>query len=455
MDNGLLTTVPRLAMQQLREAKQALGPASTINAEVTIRGGSTDLHLQFSDATEASAFVERLGAIEVPSTLTYSRFDAASGALEFIDLNTGHQLNPEVRYYQAKRAGEPPPQTTEAAISSMVYEDLYLAMKDMGGMINTLGQPVINLMVVIFPFVAFLWTGGIVLVFGTLICVTPRWLGRTFIDLFRPRHRAGAARVLGAGLAVLLVALFSAQALASESASDKVDAHHHAEQPDVSVEQLLSVLRCPCPSLGGGLEERDDSLAASSCDCARAVLERQVVSEVRESEAAAAGSVSFHAVLERLVALDASWDHRILFDETTFRDLVMSTKTTCPGERGLVLGQAQITCSVRNLWFPRFRQMLASGMSVDAVRRVYVQEENQSSRAPPGGWSYEDLRADPDKPMAWIFPTGVLLGVLGMFLGIRLRRARAKTPVSERRARPMTGLNASDRLRLEDELDAL
>ena len=96
-------------------------------------------------------------------------------------------LYPEVRAY--KKHSSP---TTEVAIYSKPYEDVYVAMRP------ALGQAFVNMLVVVFPLVSFLWTGALVMIFGGIICLLP---SETAGSLFRSSPKtAGAGGVLMVGL---------------------------------------------------------------------------------------------------------------------------------------------------------------------------------------------------------------------------------------------------------------
>jgi cytochrome c-type biogenesis protein CcmF len=72
-------------------------------------------------------------------------------------------LNPEKRFYKASRQG-----TSEVGIRQRPNEDLYL---NFGGMSDDNKRAVIQAYV--FPLVSWIWIGGMVLIGGTFICLTP------------------------------------------------------------------------------------------------------------------------------------------------------------------------------------------------------------------------------------------------------------------------------------------
>jgi cytochrome c-type biogenesis protein CcmF len=72
-------------------------------------------------------------------------------------------LEPEKRFYKASRQG-----TSEVGIRQRPNEDLYL---NFGGMSDDNKRAVIQAYV--FPLVSWIWIGGLVLIGGTFICLTP------------------------------------------------------------------------------------------------------------------------------------------------------------------------------------------------------------------------------------------------------------------------------------------
>ena len=439
-DQGLLKVVPMLAMQRVRRVKARLGPGSTIEAEVASRGGSADVALTFDDRESLQAFDTRLAGLSVPESLVYGGYDADTGALEFVDGRTGMLLAPEVRFY----AKHDTP-TTETAIASTLHEDLYLAMRP------AMGQNFINLLTVVFPLVSFLWTGSLVLLLGTLLCLTPRWVSRTVIGMTRSsrgRGRAAARAATAAGLVLLTLAPLTARAAPLPEPRGM-----SAPGPEGALTDILKALTCACPATDG--VER--TVADPVCECPKASVDRELTSQLlgQQPKAARATGRAKLEVLAELTRLDAGYDARLRYSRADYQRLLTTTKTTCTGERGLVLSQSQLGCSVRNLWLPRFRHMLASGMTVERVHKFYV-DENNVTMAPSVPWSYADLKAHADKALSWALPAAVLFAFLAGLLAYAVRRTRrnramaAAAPVVQ-----VTALSERDRLVLEDELDLL
>ncbi len=459
-DQALLGVMPMLAMEKIRAARAALGVGSTVGAKVEGRGGSPEFSLVFPDATAMADFDQRLAALKVPETLIYGGYDPPSGALAFIDGRTGQLLHPEVRFY----AKHDTP-TTETAISSTLHEDLYLAMRP------ARGQDFINLLTVVFPLVSFLWAGSLLMVFGTLVCLVPRWLAQTVIQLTSGRgRRTGsglpAQAVASAATTLLLLTLLLLLAVAPPSSATLPPQPTGIAAPPKGgeVDDVLATLTCPC---GVTLDASALTTADPDCVCPHAAADRDVVQGLMAEQPRAlwsSGRAKLNA-LYRLQDIDPTYDARLRFDPRTYDHILTHTKTVCPGERGLVLSQAQLGCSVRNKWLPRFRVMLAAGMSEESIYRYYVDESN-ATMAPPKPWSYDDLRSHADKALSWALPGLLLLVFLvGLIAYARTKvRANARLAAAEAAAEP-SGVAARvargglltprQRLLLEDELDLL
>lgn len=476
-DEGLLRVVPMAAARMIRRARSRLGPASSVGATVEVTPGSPRISLAFADDEGYQRFKERLAAVSVPETILYAEYNGDTGAVEVIDSRTGIHLKPQVRFYPKSQVP-----TTEAAITSMFWEDLYLAIQPSmeTPIMTSLANPVINLLTVVFPLVLFLWTGGVLLLLGILICLTPRWLSRTMISLTRTPERAppperdpqpAAAREssgpslatwasLVAGAALLGWALWPTPARALVPQPTGFSAPAEGVDP---LSDVLATLRCGCSD---GPQPRVDSLAHASCACPSADSDRQLVAELmsEQSDAWKQTGRAKVEVLLRLREVDPAWDQRLIYDAAAYEHLKGTTKTTCEGERGLVLSQAQLGCSVRRKWFPRFRVLLASGATEEQIFRYYVDENNATNSAGES-WTYDDLRANPDKGLSWGLPAALMVSFALTFVVVMLRRSRrlkkahvddaADTAGSrEAEGRAANQLTEEQRLRLEDELDA-
>ena len=441
-EQGALQVVPMIAMARIRRVKTMLGAGTTVDAEVVTRGGSADVAIGFDDAEELAAFDERLASLNVPSTLSFGGYNPNTGALEFIDERTGRVLTPEVRFY----AKHDTP-TTETSISSSLFEDLYLAMRP------AMGQNFINLLTVVFPLVTFLWAGSIVLLLGTLLCLTPRWMSRTVIRMTRRRTGRTRAPVAAGATATLLVLLFALWSPVSKATPLPEPSGMEAPGPEGALADIQEALDCPCPG-GDGV---DRHLADTACTCPLAAEERQLIGQLLDEQPRVhwtTGRAKLE-VLGRLTKIDAKFDGRLRYSRADYQRLLTTTKTTCPGERGLVLSQSQLRCTVRNLWLPRFRHMLASGMSVERIFTFFV-DENNVTMAPAVPWSYADLKAHADKVLSWALPGALLfafLAALFTYAVMRTRRNRRAAEEAPRAEVPV--LSERQRLLLEDELDML
>ena len=419
-----------------------LGPGTSVDAEVVTRGGSADIAISFDDMDELAAFDTRLASLNVPQTLGFGGYNPNSGALEFIDKRTGRVLTPEVRFY----AKHDTP-TTETSISSTLFEDLYLAMRP------AMGQNFINLLTVVFPLVTFLWAGSVVLLLGTLLCLTPRWVSRTVIRMTRRKKGRRRAPVAASATATLLVALFVLWSPGTNAAPLPQPTGMEPPGAEGALVDIQEALDCPCP-LADGV---DRTLADAACTCQVAGEERQLISQLLDEQARsqwATGRAKLE-VLGRLTKIDAKFDSRLRYSRADYQRLLTTTKTTCPGERGLVLSQSQLRCTVRNLWLPRFRHMLAAGMTVDRIFKFFV-DENNVTMAPSVPWSYADLKAHADKVLSWALPAAFLFAFLAGLFTYAVMRTRRNRLIAERAPAPsLPTLSERDRLLLDDELDML
>ena len=201
------------------------------------------------------------------------------------------------------------------------------------------------------------------------------------------------------------------------------------------------------------------------CACPRATRERNQIMALmnaQKPEHQASGRAKLD-VLTELTNLDAEWLERLNYSRKDFEFLMTSTKTTCSGETGLLLSQSKLGCSVRNVWVPRFKVMLASGMAPRVIFEFYV-DENNVTMGPSKPWTYDDLYAAADKPMTWAVPLTLSITFIVGFVWVMLRRTRR---LDGRRASTRDdGKKQGDgntippspdreaRLRLADELDA-
>jgi len=225
-----------------------------------------------------------------------------------------------------------------------------------------------------------------------------------------------------------------------------------APQPGQELQDVFQTLTCACPGFG----DAELTLADERCTCEASLDERKLVKRLLNDEPrheVSTGRAKLD-VLERLVKIDPGWDARLIYDVGAYERLITTTKTVCPGERGLVLSQAQISCSVRNLWFPRFRAMFAAGMSPQAIFVYYVDDSNVSM-APTQPWTYEDLKANPEKALSWAFPGALVLGLLGLLLTGVIRRGKKVNEGVVAHVSEEDTLTVEQRLLLEDELDAM
>ncbi len=456
-DRGLLEGMPMAAMQNLREARDALsGPAFGLTAET--RGGSAQLTLRF-DSAEAMARFDAARQASMPAWVLALADDAETGAVAVVDRGTGQILVPESRYYPRK--GQ---MTTEVSISQADFLiDVYVSMQpDMGG------APYVKVFAVIFPFVNFLWLGGLLMLIGAVVALSPRWVGQTLQSFFstpapladtpaRPAgaSAAGAVLLVAAGVAGLLALMGGpARAHEDEAPHGGVEPHGFPAAGSDPLKSIFDAVDCGC---GEASPTGRSSLAAPECACPEATAERVVIAELFENEVAmrgADGRVRYE-VLKALVALDGIWESRLRYEEAAYRDLVKTTRTTCPGEFLMTLDASRSTCEFKIRWLSAFRLLLAAGVPREAVFDYYLAENNATMAERMNGgepWEPHELRTSDEVVATFWVPIALASGAVVLVLLLVLRNFRRR-PTARTREERGTALSAAERERLDDELE--
>lgn len=399
------------------------------------------LVVAFADDGAFERFEQVLRRDALPSHVLAVLDNPELGAIEVIDARTGVRLKPESRFYP--RQGVP---TTEVAISGADFlVDVYVSMQP------SEDGAYVKLYTVIFPLVNFLWIGGMLLLFGSVICLIPRWLARTFASMLRAPG----------GAAVLFALALGAGVVASPSPAAAQGPEPFGFAPPAGGDALVDILGaldCACPELQRAVT-RPPLSDAAACACPGAATDREVVRDLLSQhgeEARRTGRAKFE-VLRDLVGVDPSWDLRFRFDEADYEHLRNTTKNTCSGEQGMTLAQSKSTCSIRSKWMPRFRLLLTAGVSTDDVFTYYV-AENNALMGPARPWTAHDLRTSEETTMSYGLPLVVVLTVLAGLGGLAFRNRRrrqheAAPEEREARGEVASDLSRRDRLRLEDELD--
>lgn len=464
-DERLLQTMPMYSMEKLRAAKDAL-LASGLKLDAQLRPGSSELTLRFPDKAAQEAFAARLGAATgaVPAWVLALREDEETGAVSVVDRNTAQVLVPESRFYPSKQTS-----TTEVAISGEDFlVDLYVSMQP------DMGRPYVKVFTVVFPLVNFLWIGGLLLLLGALICLTPPWLGRTLASLVARRplretapaggELAGAAaRESVAGLTKVVIALLALGGVAAIAGAARAD----ASEPEPSgfarpvgdpVSDLLQALDCGCPLTPGAL--RPPALGDAACACPEAERDRRIAADLlsREAPSDVASGRAKYLVLQRIVEVDPAWETRVRYEPDKLQHLLRTIRTTCPGEYLMTLEATRATCSHRMRWVRTFRFLLAAGVHEDDIFAFYLADNN--AHQPGGPWEAHVLRTSEETVVSfWLPAAGVVLVLAGIVFIIlrnhkRARERVAGVPDHEREHRESAGLSARERERLRDELEA-
>lgn len=447
-DERLVESFPDEAMRRLREARNWFSRSGLpVSAELT--PGAAELTLRFRDAESQKKTLAHLEAVTVPEWVLSVHDDPESGALHIVDRNTGQTLVPESRFYPSKNTS-----TTEVAISGEDFlVDLYLSMQP------DMGKPYVKVMAVVFPLVNFLWIGALLLLVGSLICLTPRWLGRTLAGMVAG-HKVdddddaprGGGKVTAA--VVVLLALGAAFVPASDAraAGELPEPFGFAPPVGDPAMDLMRHLDCACPLAAG--ESLRPPLSEASCACPQADADRQIVTDLmsrRPQPEVSSGRAKLD-VIKQLVALDPAWEPRVRDADNRLGGLLRTTRTTCRGEYLMTLEATRATCSHRMRWVQMFRYLIAAGVNDDDIFAFYLASNNATE--PGGPWQAHVLKTSDERAFSWGLPaalTGAVVLVIGLLIGRNVRRAKRGAGVETEREKTGDELSEAERQRLLDE----
>ncbi|MFT7578652.1 MAG: cytochrome c-type biogenesis protein CcmF [Myxococcota bacterium] len=403
--------------------------------------------LRFQDGASFEGFETAVRSVAIPPHVLALMANPELGALDIIDAATGAQLFPESRFYPRQRQA-----TTEVAISSADFLiDVYVSMQ------ASENPEYVKLYTVIFPLVNFLWIGGMLLVFGAVICLIPPWLSRTLVSVFSGRSSTRQAIILFAAGSIAGAGFFGLGA--STARAEQVPEPYGFAAPAAgdAYSDILGKLKCACRE-GRKLQIGQIPMSDPACDCAQAIDDKRVIFELvgREPAVEQSSGRAKYDVLGALKIVEPSWDERFIYAKSDYVTLVNTTKNTCAGERGMTLSQSKATCSVKSTWLPRFRQLLTAGVSRADVFEYYVAENNVTQQ-PSAPWESYELHTLEDRGFTYTLPIGLLLGALFLlfFFVLPVRKKRRGQAQASREAQGAAGtaLSARDRLILEDELE--
>jgi len=490
-DGKLVNEVPMHAMEKLRAARDSFAAAAIPGVTAELRAGTAELTLRFRDKPTQELFAARLGGARVPDWVLSLRDDEETGAVSVVDRMTGQTLVPESRYYKSKNTS-----TTEVAIGGEDFlVDLYVSMQP------DMGRPYVKVFTVVFPLVNFLWIGGLCMLLGAVICLTPRWLARAVssfvssgkvpsevpvtVEGFEPAHariavgegevvatQSVSTKVVRTGVMVL-IAIIGAVVLAGAAHADSGKPEPTGFEPPQSEpgDDLLQTLDCGCPLPPGEL--RPVALGDATCSCEGATRDRRIALDLLSQQAPSdvASGRAKYLVLSQIIEVDRAFETRIRFEPEALTHLLKTTRTTCPGEYLMTLEATRATCSHRMRWVQTFRLLLAAGVSEDDIFAFYLADNNANQDGGP--WEAHVLRTSDEQVVSYWLPAVAVLGVLlviGLIVWRNRRRAlaagrmpsveagRFDAPPDARLSREARGEKASlsvgDRDRLRDELEA-
>jgi cytochrome c-type biogenesis protein CcmF len=135
--------------------------------------------------------------------------------------------------------------TTEVAIRSTLSEDIYAIMNSVNPQTK-----VGTFRVLVRPFVAWIWLGGLFMIFGTFVCMSPsvrEVLGEVSSRNPAPRASAALATTVVLGLLVAMLVFFGAGGLAHGQADGTSSLHAGSVTMNNPTEkQLFDRLLCMC-----------------------------------------------------------------------------------------------------------------------------------------------------------------------------------------------------------------
>ena len=187
-DHQVLQVLPPALHRSLNVVRDEFENAKT-GALVVSKPGTPVFEVRFASVASRDRFVTDFSATPLLPDALAVRWNDKLDAMEVIPKEVGFLLLPEVRAY---RKHDSP--TTEIAIESMPLEDVYVAMRP------ALGQAFVNMLVVVFPLVSFLWTGALVMIFGGIVCLIPSNVAG---NMFRTPPRKPASGLLMISLPVI------------------------------------------------------------------------------------------------------------------------------------------------------------------------------------------------------------------------------------------------------------
>jgi len=185
-DHQVVQVVPPALRRSLNVVRKEFKNAGLAH-KVVSRAGSALYEIRFRNDQERNLFMADYSREPIFTDALSVQWNDKYDAMDVIPEGAGKMLYPEVRAY--KKHESP---TTEIAIWSKPYEDVYVAMRP------ALGQAFVNMLVVVFPLVSLLWTGALIMIIGGVICLLPAELAG---NLFRaPPRPAGGLLMVGGGL---------------------------------------------------------------------------------------------------------------------------------------------------------------------------------------------------------------------------------------------------------------
>jgi cytochrome c biogenesis factor len=452
-DEPVLKIKPMAFMRYVRDLKTRFSEIPTLGAQADFTPGSTVLRIRFDsdEAMEAFTEVEAL-ASALPEILNIRASDQPQTA-DLILASSGRILVPEVRFYEKHSTP-----TTEIAIESHLFEDLYLAMRP------ATGKPFISLYAVVAPLVSFLWLGTLLLLLGAFIAVLPDWAvafvpsspRRASPDRPAPRGPGALhASMPTSWIAVLACGALFSMVLGMEAARARQDTNGStASNQEISPSPLAPITtRLSCPERVSGGWTVHESRSLADCPTAEGKYMRELVHHLHQS----AGPFDLSRkrdrsqLLQALVREDPRADRLLKVPVREFTNIWHHTKCLCGCSH--ILFQCGMECGPGKDWKETMRQQFAAGFTQDEVLHGYMAFWN--ARLPPTAKPYnrESILKDPGQEGTWVLPMlGGCAVLFAFFFAIRRHRRDPEPEPDSTPGPPETLSDAEDSL-IDDLLD--
>jgi len=409
--------------------------------------GSPVFKLKFESRILAQAFTNAYREEILVPDLISAHYDDEGQVAKLMPGGAGRILYPEVRYY---RKHEQP--TTEVAIDSYVFKDVYLAMKP-----EHPGKLHAKMLVMVYPLVSFLWAGALIMLLGGILCLIPLRVVRGF------GFRSGSA-------AGWLLPLLVSMSLIGHGSTAQAQSHSAPSEVilpstggilkwDEAGDSLLASVRCQEDGSGRVFREGQD---LSECTTLKGqeLKERLItqLGQLREERPNISPRRAVDQVLESFLKEDERHENGLNYNNGDQNKLMKTTNCYCGCGDQKALAQCGLECGNAKFWGLRFQVLLAQGYSIDQIRGAYLETYNSSLGPGQEPWTLEDVVVDSDMGVTWMVPFMIVVFALAVFsiLLVRARMAKSRElqpEIAVSLPAASGGISEEEREALQEELD--